>query len=113
MPRRRSSSPSPARVPAARGEASDWLADAAGKAPNLQGLSFAAAPPAWVSRALAQQELERRAVEGLGVLVQPGVRQVIEDHRLTPGDPALQRLDEARGADEVPRTEGRQGRKRL
>ena len=28
---------------------------------------------AWASRALAQQEVERRLVEGLGVLVQPDV----------------------------------------
>ena len=32
-----------------------------------------AAAAVWVSGALAQQEVERRVVEGLGVLVQPGV----------------------------------------
>ena len=31
-------------------------------------------PVAWASRALAQQEVERRAVERLGIFVQPGVR---------------------------------------
>ena len=34
-------------------------------------------------------EIERRAVEGLGILVQPGVRQVAEDHQLAPGEPLL------------------------
>ena len=63
-----------------------------------------------LSSALAQQEVERRAVERLGILVQPGVRQVLEDHQLAPGDPALERLGEARGADEVARSEGDQGR---
>ena len=69
-----------------------------------------AAHAAWVSRALAQQEVERRPVEGLGVLVQPGVRQVLEDHQLAPADPAAERLGEARGADEVARSESDQGR---
>src|SRR5919205_2029888 len=49
-------------------------------------------------RALAQQEVERRAVEGLGVLVEPSVREVIEDDQLAPADLALQRRGEARGA---------------
>lgn len=48
------------------------------------------------SRALAQQEVERRSVEGLRVLVQPGVRQVVEDHQLAPGDSVHERIGEAR-----------------
>ena len=59
---------------------------------------------------LPQQEVERRAVEGLGVLVQPRVRQMLEDHQLAAGDPAVERLGEARGADEVARSERDQGR---
>src|SRR5919205_199588 len=51
------------------------------------------------SQALAQQEVEGRAVEGLGVLVQAGVREVLEDAQLAPGDAALERLGEAGGAD--------------
>src|SRR5881409_2819118 len=60
-----------------------------------------AAPAA--SRALAQQEVERRTVEGLRVLVQPGVRQVVEDDELAPGDPAVDGLGESRRADQVAR----------
>ena len=59
---------------------------------------------------LAQQEVERRAVEGLRVLVQPGVRQVLEDHQLAFADPALEPLGETRGADEVVRPDGDQAR---
>ena len=44
------------------------------------------------------------------VLVQPSVRKMLEDHQLAPGDPALERLSETRGADEVARSEGDQGR---
>ena len=46
--------------------------------------------------ALAQQEVERRPVEGLGIFVQAGVRQVLEDDQLAAGDPALQPPGEAR-----------------
>jgi hypothetical protein len=42
--------------------------------------------------------------------VQPGVRQVVEDHQLAPRDPAPERLGEAGGADKVARSEGDQGR---
>jgi organic hydroperoxide reductase OsmC/OhrA len=43
------------------------------------------------SAALAQQKVKRRAVEGLGVLVQPGVRQVVEDHPFASADAAADR----------------------
>ena len=49
------------------------------------------------SLALAQQEVERRAVEGLGVLVQPGVRQMLEDHQLASTDPAVSSRSAKRG----------------
>jgi hypothetical protein len=52
------------------------------------------------SRGLAQQEAECRAVERLGVLVQPSVREMLEDNQFAPGDPALERLGEAGGADD-------------
>lgn len=51
----------------------------------------------------AQQDVERRTVDGLGVFVQPCMRQMVEDHALAPGDPALERLSELRRAEEVPR----------
>jgi hypothetical protein len=60
----------------------------------------------WSSGALAQQEVERRAVKGLGVLVQPGMREVVEDHQLACGDPVLEWLGKAGGAYEVARSEG-------
>jgi hypothetical protein len=40
--------------------------------------------------------------------VQPGVLQVVEDHQLAAGDPAVERLGEPCGADEVARAEGDQ-----
>lgn len=44
----------------------------------------------------AQQELQRRAVERLWVLVQSGMGQVIEDHKLAVCDRAGQRLCKSR-----------------
>jgi hypothetical protein len=35
---------------------------------------------------------------------------MIEDHQLAPDDPAVERLGEARGADDVARSKGDQGR---
>ena len=53
------------------------------------------------SAALAQQKVKRRAVEGLGILVQPGVRQVVEDDPLASADPAADSVGKSRRADEV------------
>ena len=53
------------------------------------------------SPALAQQKVKRRAVEGLGILVQPGVRQVLEDDPLASMDPAADSFGKSRRADEV------------
>src|SRR3954454_16399792 len=60
---------------------------------------------------LAAQEVERRAVEGLGILVQTGVEQVVEDDQLAARDPAREWLGEARGAHEVARAEGDERRR--
>jgi hypothetical protein len=42
--------------------------------------------------------------------LQSGVREMIEVHQLAPDDPAVERLGEARGADDVARSKGDQGR---
>jgi hypothetical protein len=60
------------------------------------------------SAALAQQKVKRRAVEGLGVLVQPGVRQVVEDHPFGSADAAADSVGKSRRTDEVMSSNGDQ-----
>src|SRR3954454_591791 len=62
------------------------------------------------ARTVAQQEIQRRAVERVGVLVESAVREILEDHQLAPLDPAVDPLRKSRRADKVMRSDGDQAR---
>ena len=66
--------------------------------------------PAWRHERWRSRKSSVARLKVSGSSCSPGVRKVVEYDQLAPGDPAVERLGEARGADEVARPERDQRR---